>query len=103
MMVKIAMQRTETTAVLAAHADQLRALGIGALFLFGSTARDEAGPGSDVDLFFDPVRPGLSLFDVMDVRDRISGLLHRPVDVMTRSSLHPYLRQRIEAEAVRVF
>ena len=97
------MRRAETSALLAAHAESLRALGIGALFLFGSTARDEAGPDSDIDLFFDPGRPGLSLFDVMAVRDQISSLVQRPVDVMTRSSLHPYLRSRIEAEAVQVF
>jgi predicted nucleotidyltransferase len=97
------MRRAETTAVLAAHAAPLRAMGVGALFMFGSTARDEAGPGSDIDLFFDPARPGLSLFDVMDVRDQVASLLDRPVDVMTRASLHPYLRPRIEAEAIRIF
>jgi predicted nucleotidyltransferase len=97
------MRYAETTALLAAEVDSLRALGAGALYLFGSTARDEANNDSDVDLFFDPVRPDLSLFDVMDLRDRLSSLLMRRVDVMTRTSLHPYLRPRIEAEAVRVF
>ena len=97
------MRCTEALNHLRDHAEQLRSSGVAALYLFGSTARDEAGPGSDIDLFFDPSHNGLSLFDVMDVRDQISGFLHRPVDVMTRSSLHPYLRQRIEAEAIRVF
>ncbi|OYU15199.1 MAG: DNA polymerase III subunit beta [Alphaproteobacteria bacterium PA4] len=97
------MRRAETTALLAAHAEALREIGIGALFVFGSMARDEAGADSDVDLFFDPSHTGLSLFDVMDARDHISGLLQRPVDIMTRNSLHPYLRSRIEAEAVRIF
>ena len=97
------MVRSEVTATLRAHADRLRAVGVGALYLFGSTARDEAGPASDIDLFFDPADVGLSLFDVMDLRDEIAGLLHSRVDVMTRSSLHPYLRGRIEAEAVHVF
>ena len=97
------MRRAETTALLAAQADALRAMGVGALYLFGSTARDEARSDSDIDLFFDPSRPGLSLFDVMDLRDRLSNMLMGRVDVMTRTSLHPYLRPRIEAEAVRIF
>lgn len=97
------MRRAQTTAILVADSERLRGLGIGALYLFGSTARDEAAESSDVDLFFDPAHDGLSLFDVMEARDRISALLQRPVDVMTRSSLHPYLRARIEAEAIRIF
>ena len=97
------MQSAEALDRLRDHAEQLRSSGVGALYLFGSTARDEAEPGSDIDLFFDPAHDRLNLFDVMDVRDQIGGLLHRPVDVMTRASLHPYLRRRIEAEAIRVF
>ena len=85
------------------HEAALRASGVASLYLFGSVARGEDTPESDVDLFFDPARPGLSLFDVMDLRDRLAALLGQPVDVMTRSSLHPYLRPRIEAEAIRVF
>jgi predicted nucleotidyltransferase len=102
-MLKNGMRRDEASQRLTAEAAALQAAGIGALYLFGSTGRDEAGPESDVDLFFDPARAGLSLFDVMDLRDRLSGILGRRVDVMTRSSLHPYLRSRIEAEAIRVF
>ena len=97
------MRCADATSRLKAHAGTLRLAGIGALYLFGSTARNEATADSDVDLFFDPARPGLSLFDVMDLRDSLAILLGRPVDVMTRSSLHPYLRPRIEAEAIRVF
>ena len=103
MMLDQAMQSREVTARLLVHARALQAAGVGNLYLFGSTARDEAGPDSDVDLFFDPARNDLSLFDVMDVRDQLAVLLGRRVDVMTRGSLHPYLKSRIEAEAIRVF
>lgn len=102
-MINGVMRRDETTASLLANADRLRAAGVGALFLFGSTVRDDAGPDSDVDLFFDPANPRLSLFDVMAVRDEVEALLGCKADVMTRGSLHPYLRPRIEAEALRVF
>jgi predicted nucleotidyltransferase len=98
-----AMNRELALARLQAASPRLRAAGVGALFLFGSTARDEAGAGSDIDLFFDPAHDRLSLFDVMDVRDMAEQAVGACVDVMTRGSLHPYLKARIEAEAVRVF
>jgi len=80
----------------------LRELGVDALFLFGSVARGDDRPDSDVDLFFDH-RRALSLFDVMAVRDTLQAVLGRRADVMTRKSLHPYLRERIEREAKQVF
>ncbi len=97
------MNRQEALHRLQAASPRLKAAGVGALYLFGSTARDEAGPASDVDLFFDPAHNRLSLFDVMEVRDIAQELVGVAVDVMTRGSIHPYLRQRIEAEAIRVF
>ncbi len=102
-MVDGTMRRSETTTRLRANAERLRAAGVAALYLFGSTARDDAGPDSDVDLFFDPADPRFNLFDVMAVRDAVEAMLGCKVDVMTRSSLHPYLRPRIEAEALLVF
>jgi predicted nucleotidyltransferase len=68
-----------------------------------SVARGEAGPDSDVDLFFDTDNPRFSLFELVDVQDRVSDILGTESDVMTRASLHPMLRQQIEAEALRVF
>ncbi len=73
------------------------------LYLFGSTARDEAREDSDVDLFFDHERGKLSLFGLMDVMDAAARILGRKADVMTRASLHPVLRERIEASALQVF
>ena len=39
----------------------------------------------------------------MDVQDRASRILGRKTDVMTRASLHPVLRSRIEAAALQIF
>ncbi|MBU6167330.1 MAG: nucleotidyltransferase family protein [Alphaproteobacteria bacterium] len=97
------MNRQDALHRLQAASPRLKAAGVGALYLFGSTARDEAGPNSDVDLFFDPAHNRLSLFDVMTVRDIAQELVGIKVDLCTRSSLHPALRADIEAEAVRVF
>lgn len=97
------MNRQEALRRLRAALPRLQAAGVGALYLFGSTARNDAGSTSDVDLFFDPAHPRLSLFDVMEVRDIAQEEMGVAVDVMTRGSIHPHLRDRIEAEAVRVF
>ena len=48
------------------HRAEFESLGVETLFLFGSTARDEAGETSDVDLFFDHAHGAMSLFTLMD-------------------------------------
>ncbi|GGI90012.1 hypothetical protein GCM10007973_27950 [Polymorphobacter multimanifer] len=97
------MRRAETSSRLKAHADALRQAGVASLFVFGSTARDEATAASDVDIFFDPSPARFNLFDVMAVREKIEEFLGCRADVMTRKSIHPHLRDRIEAEAVQIF
>ncbi len=97
------MKRDDAISRLRAHEADLKRLGVEHLYLFGSTARGEAREDSDVDLFFDHEKGKLGLFEVMDVQERAAGILGRPADVMTRDSLHPRLRKRIEASAVRVF
>jgi uncharacterized protein len=73
------------------------------LLLFGSVARDEADGDSDVDLFFDHVKGGLGLYELMDVKQRAREILGQRTDIMTRASLHPSLRRRIEETALRMF
>jgi predicted nucleotidyltransferase len=97
------MQRAAAIARLKAHEAELKQLGVQHLFLFGSTARDEAREDSDVDLFFDYERGKLGLFQLMDVKERTSEILGRKADIITRDSLHKMLRSQIEAAAVPVF
>jgi predicted nucleotidyltransferase len=97
------MDRTEAINRLREHEAELKALGVQHLYLFGSTARGDAGVESDVDLFFDHERGKLSLFGLMDVKERTAQILGRKADIMTRDSLHKTLRQRIEASALQVF
>ena len=85
------------------HEAELRQLGVQHLYLFGSTARGEAGEDSDVDLFFDYEKGKLGLFELMDVKEETSRILGRRADIMTRDSLHKVLRSRIEASALQVF
>jgi predicted nucleotidyltransferase len=95
--------RDTAISLLKPHEAELRRLGVQHLFLFGSTVRGEARPDSDVDLFFDHEWGKLSLFDVMEIQEVIARILGCKTDVITRGSLHPVLRGRIEMSAVPVF
>ena len=97
------MDRAAAIARLKVHEAELRRLGVQSRYLFGSTARNEAGPESDVDLFFDYERGKFGLFQLMDVKDAAARILGRKADIMTRDSLHRALRSRIEADALQVF
>jgi predicted nucleotidyltransferase len=97
------MKRTDVISVLKRHEAELKTLGVEHLFLFGSVARDDAGNESDIDLFFDHPRGRLGLYELMDVKERTQQILGQRTDIMTRSSLHPALRQKIEQSALRVF
>jgi hypothetical protein len=97
------MERGEAIAKLKQHEAELKRLGVEHLYLFGSTARDEAGEDSDVDLFFDHPEGSLGLFALMDVKEAAARILERKTDIMTRRSLHPVLREQIEASALQVF
>ena len=98
------MRREQAVTLLKQHEPEFRRAGIGALFLFGSVARDEADDTSDVDVFFDLERPrGFTLFKLVEVQERMQDILGTRVDLMTRQGIHPRRRPRIEAAAVRVF
>jgi uncharacterized protein len=87
------------------HRSELKALalrhGLRDVHVFGSMAREDARADSDVDLLVD-VPPGTSAFVLgamlMDAQD----LLGRRVDIVTRSSLNPVLRERVLREAQRL-
>ncbi len=97
------MDRGEAMARLKQHEAELKQLGIEHLYLFGSTARGEARPDSDVDLFFDHPEGSIGLYELMDVREAAARILGCKADIMTRRSLHRVLRKRIEESALQVF
>lgn len=98
------MNREHVIAKLRAHERQLKEAGIVRLSLFGSTARGDAGPESDVDLLaaFDETRR-LSLFDVIHIENQISDLLGCPVDLAEEGFLKPRFQKNVAADAVRAF
>ena len=97
------MDRDRVIAELKAHAAELKQPGIDHLFLFGSTARGDARADSDVDLFFDHPRGRLGLFQLMAEKERAAEVRGCKTEIVTRRSLHPRLRERIEASAIQVF
>jgi len=93
------MQREEALKRLREHQAELGALGVQSLALFGSAARDEMRPESDVDILVEFARP-VGFFAFLDVKEQLEKLLGRPVDLVTRKALHPKLRDAILREAV---
>ena len=73
--------------------------GAGHVRIFGSAARQEAGPESDVDVLVD-LEPGRSLLDHVALQQDLTELLGRQVDVVVEGGISPYLQDRILKEAV---
>jgi hypothetical protein len=98
------MRRNEAVRLLRAHADAIGAIGATSLYLFGSTARDEAGTASDLDLFIDYDKDGdFSAIELVRLKNYISDVLRIEADVTTRDGVHPLIRDEIVAEAKKVF
>ena len=98
------MDREQVIAKLRAHERQLKEAGIVRLSLFGSTARGDAGFGSDVDLLaaFDESRR-ISLLDIAGMELDLSDMLGCKVDLIEEGTLKPRIRTSVEAEVVRAF
>lgn len=78
---------------------RLRALGVRRLALFGSVARNEAKPDSDVDLLLE-FEPGMKSYDrFLAIAETLEELLGRRIELITKEGLSPHLGPKIEAEA----
>ena len=98
------MRRREVITRLKEAEAEIRALGASRLYLFGSHARDEAGPNSDVDIFIDKA-PGRKFgFDeFIGIYLKLREALGVEIDYSTREGLIEFYRPDIEKEAVHVF
>ena len=99
------MRRNEAVARLERIAPDLRAFGVAHLYLFGSVARDEAGPASDLDVFVDPRGAEFLRLDSFMAPFALieQAFPEMPVGYSTREGLSAYVRGTIEEEAVQVF
>jgi predicted nucleotidyltransferase len=96
------MNRAAIISTLRERAPEITGFGATSLYLFGSTARNEASETSDVDLFVDYDPERFSVVELIRLRKRLSDILGRSADLTTREGLHPLLRPIIEAEAIKV-
>jgi len=98
------MNWDQVISVLRTHEARLREAGIVRLSLFGSTARGERGPESDIDLLaaFDDTRR-ISLLDIVGIELDLSKLLGCKVDLVEEGTLRPRVQKSVEAECLRAF
>ena len=94
------MRRDEALRILAAHKQELKQHHVHSLSIFGSVARDEAGPDSDVDTLVEFDKP-VGLFAFLALKEYLEQILGRPVDLATHEALHHRLRDQILREAIR--
>jgi uncharacterized protein len=82
----------------------LRARGVSHAALFGSRARGDNRPDSDIDIMieFDPAAR-VTIFNYAGLKDYIASLFDGPVDVVNREGLKPYVRPAATADAIYAF
>jgi predicted nucleotidyltransferase len=96
------MKRDEVLAIVTAHREQLQKMGVKSLQLFGSVARDEAGPDSDVDFLVEFNQP-VGLFEFIEVRLYLEDILGCSVDMGTQDTLREHLREPVLKDLICAF
>lgn len=73
--------------------------GVSRLEVFGSVSRGEEAPDSDIDMLYDLAPESRLGWDIDKLADELSELIGRPVDLVSRNSLHERLRDEVLAAA----
>jgi predicted nucleotidyltransferase len=98
------MYRDDILRTLKIHETELRQMGVDHIALFGSWARQEERPESDIDILIDlNTKKPLDLFAYAGLKNHITSLFDRSVDVVDRAALKKRLKGVVEKEAVYVF
>ncbi|MBE0687638.1 MAG: nucleotidyltransferase family protein [Anaerolineaceae bacterium] len=95
------MKRDEVLSALKQNNILAEQFGIKSLYLFGSTARDEARPDSDVDLLVEFNRP-LGLFEFIELQQKLESILGCKVDLGTKRSLKQQIKEEVLQGAILV-
>jgi uncharacterized protein len=100
----LSMNTQEALATLRRYESALRARGIRHAAVFGSIARGENRPDSDLDIVIevDP-EARMTVFDYVGLKEYIAGLFDGPVDVVSRAGLKPHVRSAVTADAIYAF
>ena len=98
------MNSQEIIAKLRENETALRARGVSHAALFGSRARGDNRPDSDIDIMveFDPTAH-VTVFNYVGLKEYIAGLFDGPVDVVSREGLKPYVRPAATIDAIYAF
>ncbi len=94
------MLRDKVIELLRERRPELDSLGVRSLDLFGSVARGEERPDSDIDILVEFSRP-VGLFDLTRVRVRLEEILGRRVDLVPRDGLKSRIRDEVLRECIR--
>ncbi|WP_292111957.1 nucleotidyltransferase domain-containing protein [Brevundimonas sp.] len=85
---------------------ELRSMGVEALYLFGSVARGEDGPDSDIDVAYDVAPAVTDRFGLIDreaVAKAVTDAVGGEVDLVARSGLYPDVAERVAKDLVVLF
>lgn len=96
------LTRDEAIAAIRSVESQIRNLGVRRISLFGSVARNQARPSSDVDLLVEFIPEQKSFDRFMALGDLLENVLGRRVELVTTEALSPYIGPHILAEAADV-
>lgn len=98
------MNRSQAIDTLRRSEHALRGRGVKHAALFGSVARGDQGPDSDIDIMIE-IDPDarITVFEYVDLKEYIAGLFDGPVDVVNRDSLKSHVRPAAMAHAVYAF
>jgi predicted nucleotidyltransferase len=90
--------------ILRAHEHDLRRMGVSHAAVFGSVARGQAGPASDIDVLvdLDEARP-IGIFQYARLKLYLNELLGGAGDIVNRKTIKPLLRDSILCDAINVF
>jgi predicted nucleotidyltransferase len=98
------MDREQVIATLRAHEATLRQRGVAHAALFGSLARGEAKPASDIDILIElSPHAAVDLFDYVGITHYLADLFPNRVDVANRARLKPHVRPGAERDALYAF
>ncbi len=98
------MRRDDIIARLKQAEPALRARGIRRAAVFGSVARGDDRPDSDIDILIevDP-ESGFTVYEYVGLKEYVASLFDGPVDVVDRDGLKPYVRPAAATEAIYAF